>query len=293
MEFPYLLTTLLLLASYLITTHFLRRSSNLPPTVFPSLTIIGHLYLLKLPLYRTLAKLSAKHGPILRLQFGFRRVVVVSSPAAVEECLTTNDIVFANRPKMLFGKIIGVNYTSLIWSSYSDNWRNLRRIASIEILSNHRLNDFHSIRVEETRLLIRKLVSCFNSGSSQVTMKDAFYELTSNVMMRMISGKRYFGNDNLELEEEGKRFRELLDEMLLVAGTSNVADYLPVLSWLGVKGLEKKLIKLQEKRDVFFQRLIKQLRKSKGTEDVNKRKTMIEVLLSLQETEPEFETLCW
>ncbi|KAL9997315.1 putative oxidoreductase [Helianthus debilis subsp. tardiflorus] len=257
MEFPYLLTTLLLLASYIITTHFLRRSSNLPPTVFPSLPIIGHLYLLKLPLYRTLAKLSAKHGPILRLQFGFRRVVVVSSPAAVEECLTTNDIVFANRPKMLFGKIIGVNYTSLIWSSYSDNWRNLRRIASIEILSNHRLNDFHSIRVEETRLLIRKLVSCFNSGSSQVTMKDAFYELTSNVMMRMISGKRYFGNDNLELEEEGKRFRELLDEMLLVAGTSNVADYLPVLSWLGVKGLEKKLIKLQEKRDVFFQRLIK------------------------------------
>ncbi|MFS7910327.1 putative oxidoreductase [Helianthus anomalus] len=290
MEFPYLLTTLLLLASYLITTHFLRRSSNLPPTVFPSLPIIGHLYLLKLPLYQTLAKLSAKHGPILRLQFGFRRVAVVSSPAAVEECLTTNDIVFANRPKMLFGKIIGVNYTSLIWSSYSDNWRNLRRIASIEILSNHRLNEFHNVHVDETRLFIRKLLFGFNSGSSQVTMKVSFYELTLNVMMRMISGKRYFGNDNLELEEEGKRFRELLDEMLLVAGTSNVGDYLPVLSWLGVKGLEKKLIKLQEKRDVFFQGLIDQLRKSKGTEDVNKRKTMIELLLSLQETEPEYYT---
>ncbi|KAF5817584.1 putative oxidoreductase [Helianthus annuus] len=291
MEIPYLLTTTLLLL--LFTTLYLllrRRSSTLPPTIFPSLPIIGHLYLLKPPLYRTLAKLSAKHGPILRLQLGFRRVLIVSSPSAAEECFTRNDIVFANRPKMLFGKIIGVNYTSLAWSPYGDNWRNLRRIASIEILSIHRLNEFHDIRVEETRLLIQKLLSACNSGSSQVTMKFSFYELTLNVMMRMISGKRYFGGDNPELEEEGKRFRDMLDETFVLAGASNVGDYLPVLSWLGVKGLEKKLIKLQEKRDVFFQGLIDQLRKSKGTEDVNKRKTMIELLLSLQETEPEYYT---
>ncbi|KAL9997313.1 putative oxidoreductase [Helianthus debilis subsp. tardiflorus] len=292
MEFPILLTTLLLLASYLLTTHLhLRsRSSTLPPTVFPSLPIIGHLYLLKPRLYRTLAKLSAKHGPIFRLQLGFRRVLVVSSPSAAEECLAKNDIIFANRPKMLYGKIIGVNYTNLVWSPYNDNWRNLRRIATIEILSIHRLNEFHHIRVEETRLLIRKLLFGFNSGSSQVTMTSAFYELTLNVMMRMISGKRYFGDDNLELEEEGNQFREIVGETLVLGGASNLGDYLPVLSWLGVKGLEKKLIKLQEKRDVFFQGLIDQLRKSKGTEDVNKRKTMIELLLSLQETEPEYYT---
>ncbi|KAI3763019.1 hypothetical protein L1987_53466 [Smallanthus sonchifolius] len=286
MEYHYILISLLLLASYLITSHLRRKPSNLPPTVFPSLPIIGHLYLLKPPLYRTLAKISAKHGPILNLKLGFRRVLVISSPAAAEECFTKNDIVFANRPKMLFGKIIGVNYTSLAWSPYGDNWRNLRRIASIEILSIHRLNEFHDIRVEETRLLIRKLLS----NSSPVTVKFAFYELTLNVMMRMISGKRYFGGDDPELEEEGKRFRRMLDETFVLAGASNVGDYLPVLSWLGVKGLEKKLVKLQEKRDVFFQGLIEQLRKSKGTVGVNKRKTMIELLLSLQETEPEYYT---
>ncbi|KAI3807148.1 hypothetical protein L1987_23072 [Smallanthus sonchifolius] len=287
MEFHYILISLLLLlASYLFTFHLRRKPSNLPPTVFPSLPIIGHLYLLKPPLYRTLAKISAKHGPNLNLKLGYRRVLVISSAAAAEECFTKNDIVFANRPKMLFGKIIGANYTSLAWSPYGDNWRNLRRIASIEILSIHRLNEFHDIRVEETRLLIQKLLS----NSSPVTVKFAFYELTLNVMMRMISGKRYFGGDDPELEEEGKRFRRMLDETFVLAGASNVGDYLPVLSWLGVKGLEKKLVKLQEKRDVFFQGLIEQLRKSKGTEGVNKRKTMIELLLSLQETEPEYYT---
>ncbi|KAI3513045.1 hypothetical protein L1887_20370 [Cichorium endivia] len=287
MEVHYLYVSfLLIIASYLFTSLFRRKFSNLPPTVFPSLPVIGHLYLLKPPLYRSLAKISAKYGPIVRLQLGFRRVVLVSSPSAVEECFTKNDVILANRPRMLFGKIIGVNYTSLAWAPYGDNWRNLRRIASIEILSIHRLNEFHDVRAEEGRLLIRKLAS----SSSPVTMKFVFYELTLNVMMRMIAGKRYFGSDNPKLEEEGKRFREMLQETFILAGASNVGDYLPILSWLGVKGLEKRLIALQEKRDVFFQGIIDELRKSKESETGNKKKTMIEVLLSLQESEPEYYT---
>ncbi|XP_023741032.2 cytochrome P450 81Q32 [Lactuca sativa] len=288
MEVSYLYVSfLLLLGSYLFTSLFRRKFSNLPPTVFPSLPVIGHLYLLKPPLYRTLAKISDKYGPIVRLQLGFRPVVVISSPSLVEECFTKNDVILANRPRMLFGKIIGVNYTSLAWAPYGDNWRNLRRIASIEILSIHRLNEFHDIRAEEGRSLIRKLAS----SSSPVTMKNLFYELTLNVMMRMIAGKRYFGGDNPVLEQEGIRFREMLHETFILAGASNVGDYLPILSWFGVKGLEKRLIALQEKRDVFFQGIIDELRKSKGSDQTgNKRKTMIEVLLSLQESDPEYYT---
>ncbi|KAD4585701.1 hypothetical protein E3N88_23302 [Mikania micrantha] len=256
MEVSYLyISIILVVSSYLFTTLVRRRSANLPPTVFPSIPIIGHLYLLKPPLYRTLAKISAKHGPILQLQLGFRHVLVISSPSAAEECFTKNDIVFANRPKMLYRKIIGVKYTSLAWSSYGDNRRILRRIASIEILSIHRMNEFHHIRVDENKLLIGKL----RSSSSPVAVKSLFSE-------------------------------DIVNETTVLAGASNVGDYLPVLGWLGTKSLEKKLIALQEKRDVFFQGLIEQLRKSRGTEVGNGRKTMIEMLLSLQESEPEYYT---
>ncbi|KAJ0795311.1 putative isoflavone 2'-hydroxylase [Helianthus annuus] len=318
MEVPYLYISLfLLLASYLFTTHFRSKSANLPPTVFPVLPIIGHLYLLKLPLYRTLAKISTKYGPVLLLRFGFRRVLLISSPSAAEECFTTNDIIFANRPRLLFGKIIGNNYTSFGWASYGEHWRNLRRIASLEILSTRRINEFYDARVDEGRLLIRKLMS--NSSptrgifcrryefififiteasyiiyklirySSTVNLRSVFYELTLNMMMKMISGKRYFGGDIPALEEEGERFREMMDETFLLSGAANVGDYLPVCSWLGVKRLEKKLIVLQEKLDSFFQRLIEQLRTSKE-EMKNTKKTMIEVLLSLQESDPEYYT---
>ncbi|MFS7951699.1 putative cytochrome P450 [Helianthus anomalus] len=89
----YISLPLLLLASYL----FRRKSSNHPPTVFPTLPIIGHLYLLKPHVYRTLAKLSTKYGPVLLLRLGFRRVLLISSPSAAEECFTKNDIIFLRR----------------------------------------------------------------------------------------------------------------------------------------------------------------------------------------------------
>ncbi|KAI3684654.1 hypothetical protein L6452_33879 [Arctium lappa] len=164
---------------------------------------------------------------------------------------------------MLYGKIMGDNYTSITWTSYSHQWRNLRRIASIELLSLHHLNELHGIRVDEGRLMIHKLLL---TNSSLVNMKSVFYELMLNVMMRMITGKRYFNGDISDVEEEGKRLKNILDEMFLSSSASNVVDYLLSL------------------------RLINQLKQVKGVEVENKKKTMIEVLLSLQRSDPEYYT---
>ncbi|KAK1433449.1 hypothetical protein QVD17_10359 [Tagetes erecta] len=242
---------LLLVVAYLYTAHFRHRTTNLPPTISPTFPIIGHLYLLKKPLHRTLATISSKHGPILLLRFGSRKVLLVTSATISEECFTKNDIVFANRPRLLAGKILGSNNTSFGWAPYGDHWRNLRRISTVEILSTHRLNEFHEIRVDEGRLLVDKLILMC---SSTVNLSSMFNEMTLNVLMRMISGKRYFGGD-MEEEEEGKRFREIVKETFMVSGASNLGDYLPVLRWLGVDGLEKKMIVLQKKKRFVYARI--------------------------------------
>ncbi|KAD4888578.1 hypothetical protein E3N88_20651 [Mikania micrantha] len=289
MDYYSLFITLALLVAgrILFTTHFRRNSANLPPTIFPTLPIIGHLHLLKNPFYRTLAAISAKHGPILLLRFGSRRVLLVTSPTAAEECLAKNDILFANRPRLLAGKILGSNYSNLGWSPYGDHWRNLRRISTLELLSSNRLNEFHDIRADEGRLMIHKIISVC---SSPVNLTLIFHEMTLNMIMRMISGKRYFGG---EMEEEGQRFKEMVKEMFKVSGASNLGDHLPFLRWLGMRGLEKKMIVLQEKSDSFIQELIDQIRKLKGNNDNNKEKkknTMIEVLLQLKEDDPQYYT---
>ncbi|KAI7754688.1 hypothetical protein M8C21_005307, partial [Ambrosia artemisiifolia] len=290
----YLLIILTLLITFLfIGAHLRGHPKSLPPSVFPTLPVIGHLYLLKKPLHRTLATISSKHGPILFLKFGTRRVLLLSSPTAAEECFTKNDVVFANRPRFLAAKILGYNYTSFGWAPYGDHWRNLRRISTVEILSSNRLNEFYNIRADEGRLLVQKLTSTCACACA-VNLSLVFHEMTLNMMMRMISGKRFFGG---KMEEEGRRFKEIVKESFLVSGASNLGDYLPVLRWLGGDGLEKKMVVLQRKRDLFMQGLVDQLRKGimeeKGNDDNNKKikkNTMIEVLLQLQEADPEYYT---
>ncbi|XP_043714420.1 cytochrome P450 81Q32-like [Telopea speciosissima] len=285
---------LLFLALFFISRHLLKKRKNLPTSGPLCLPIIGHLYLLKNPLHRTLAQISARYGPIILLRFGSRRVLLVSSPSVAEECFTTNDIVFANRPRLLVGKYLGYNYTMVGWAPYGDHWRNLRRIITLRIFSSTRLQMFSNVRINEVRSLLRRLADTGDSFKT-VDMKSMFFELTLNVMMMIIAGKRYYGDGVRDLEK-ARRFREIVKETFAVSGVSNVGDFLPVLRWVGgFKGLEKKLVNLQGKRTGFMKELIEEHRmvrthRTQSKEEKTKTKTIIDVLLSLREAEPEYYT---
>jgi len=273
------------LALYIITRHFLNKIRNFPPSPFPSLPIIGHLYLLKKPIYRTLSKISSKHGPVILLQLGSRRQLVVSSPSIAEECFTKNDVVFANRPGYLIAKHLAYNTTGLLWAPYGDYWRNLRRIVSIEVLSAYRLQMLSSIRLEEVKSMICVL---FRNQNQIVDMKTVFFELTLNIMMRMIAGKRYYGEDVSDVEE-AKRFRAIHAETLLLGGKTIIGDYVP---WIKSKKMLKRVIECHLKSDSFMQYLIEEQRRKILETDCcgEKKRNLIQVLLSLQENEPGYYT---
>ncbi|KAJ6320972.1 hypothetical protein OIU78_016214 [Salix suchowensis] len=273
------------LALYIITRQFLDKIKNFPPAPFPSLPIIGHLYLLKKPIYRTLSKISSKHGPVILLQLGSRRQLVVSSPSIAEECFTKNDVVFANRPRLLVAKHLAYNHTSLAWAPYGDHWRNLRKIVSIEVLSAYRLQMLSSIRLEEVKAMICGL---FRKQNQLLDMKTVFFELTLNIMMQMIAGKRYYG-ENVSDAAEAKRFRGIHAETFLLSGQTIIGDYIP---WIKSKKMEKRLIECHIKRDSFMQYLIEEQRGKILETDccVEKKKNLIQVLLSLQQNEPEYYT---
>lgn len=277
---------------YFLSNHFIKKFQNLPNRPL-SLPIIGHLYLIKKPLHRNLAQISQKYGPILFLNFGSRLVVVVSSPAAVEECFTKNDVVLANRPRFLAGKYLGQNYTSLVWASYGQHWRNLRRIATVEILSKTRIQNLTHIRNEEVHSLINRILlkgsESDDLGFYKVDMKSAFFETTLNILMRMIAGKRYYGID-FEENEEATRFKEIVTETFQVSGATNMVDFLPFLKWTGLNKTERKMKVLQEKRDKLMQEMIEEHRRIRMGSDELSQSTMIDVLLSLQENDPGYYT---
>lgn len=255
----------------------------MPPSP-PSIPIIGHLHLTKNPLHRSLQHLSNHYGPILTIFYGSRPVIVISSPSAVKECFTKNDITFANRPFSLVGKHLHYNDTTLGAASYGQHWRNLRRFTALQIFSTNRLNAFLSIRQDETKLLVKQLFNVSRESSVKVEMKSRLSELSFNIIMRMVAGKRYYGVEVKDMEE-AKQFRKMIRELFDLSEASNPVEVLPILR-LVFPNVEKRMITLQKKMDSFLQHLIDESRhKIEG-----RAHTMVDTMLSLQESEPEYYT---
>lgn len=209
----------------LLGLKLLRRSRSpkkLPPSPF-SLPFIGHLRHLKKPLHRTFLGLSQRYGPVVSLQFGSWPVVVVSSLPAAEECFTKNDIVLANRARLLAGEYLAYNCTTIPTSSYGDHWRNLRRIGAIEIFSSHRLDVFSELRKDEVNRLLRRLSRNAVEDFARVEPRSLLVDMTFNVMMRMIARKRYYGEDAPDVEE-ARQFREIIRDLTKCASASYPGD---------------------------------------------------------------------
>ncbi|CAN8328311.1 unnamed protein product [Cochlearia groenlandica] len=263
------------------------RKLNLPPCPVYTLPVIGHLHLLKNPIHKTLLSISRslKDTPIFHLRLGNRLVYVISSRSIAEECFTLNDVVLANRPELIMGKHVAYNSSIMIAASYGDHWRNLRRVAAVEILSSHRINTFMSIRKDEIRRLITHLSTDSLHGFVEVEMKTLLGNLSFNNIIMMIAGKRYYGGGLTERNDEAKVVRQLISEVVVGSGAGNLADYLPIIGW--INGFEKHTKNLGQRFDAFLQRLVDEKREEKEKE---KGQTLIHHLLSLQETQPDYYT---
>nr|AVX32606.1 cytochrome P450 VoCYP81Q5 [Valeriana officinalis] len=130
--------------------------------------------------------------------------------------------------------------------------------------------------------MLRKLYDGGES-SSKVELKTTLSELTFNIILRMIAGKRYFGEDVKE-NEEAVRFRSLIKEIVKYGGASNPGDFLPILGWFDYGGFQKNLTRIGKQMDGLLQGLIEEHRREKN------KNTMVDHLLSLQESEPEYYT---
>lgn len=98
----------------------------------------------------------------------------------------------------------------------------------------------------------------------------------------------------MENSKEAKILEEIATETSKMAFETNVVDFLPFMRWFGFKDVEKKLIAIHDKRDKFMQNVIEDNRRLMENHNASpgetNKKTMVEVLLDLQRSEPEYYT---
>ncbi|PKI58832.1 hypothetical protein CRG98_020822 [Punica granatum] len=157
--------------------------------------LLGHLSLLGSDalLHRVFGAMADCYGPAFSIQLGARQTLVISSWELVKECFTTNDRAFATRPRSLAVKLMGYDHAMLGFAPYGTYWRDMRKLAVVELLSNHRLEQLRPVWETEINLFLRDLYKLWVKNGHcpvQVEMKERIGDLTMNIGVWTIAGRR-------------------------------------------------------------------------------------------------------
>ncbi|KAM7280017.1 hypothetical protein ACFE04_007151 [Oxalis oulophora] len=274
--------------TFLIYNSFVRRKhgSKTPPQPAGAWPILGHLPLLAggdQLLYRTLGTMADKYGSPFSLQLGSRRAIVVSSWEVAKECFTVNDKALASRPTTVAAKHMGYNYAVFGFAPYSSFWREMRKISTLELLSNRRLDMLKHVRISEVEMGIKELYRSSVENVSRpvvVELKRWLEDLTLNMIVRMVAGKRFEEDD-----DESRRCQVAINQFFHLIGIFVLGDALPFLGWLDFQGHEKAMKKTAKELDCILGNWIKEHRERRISEGVNSgtEQDFIDVMLSLQE----------
>jgi hypothetical protein len=103
------------------------------------LPVLDHLHHLAgdLP-HRDMRDIARRHGPLVLLRLGGLPVVVFASVEAMQEVMVSRDVDFATRPSTRTVRLaIPEGANRIIFAPYGDEWRNIRKICTVELLSTH------------------------------------------------------------------------------------------------------------------------------------------------------------
>jgi len=253
-----------------------KKANNLPPGPI-GLPILGSLNKLGANPHRDLHQLAQKYGPVMFLRLGFVPTVVVSSPQAAELFLKTHDLVFASRPRYQAQKFVSWGQRNLGFAEYGSYWRNMRKMCTLELLSQTKINSFRSMREEELDLLIKLLREAAKDGAA-VDFSAKVSKLSADMACRMILGKKYMDQD---LDEKG--FKAVMQEALHLVAIPNMGDYIPYIAALDLQGLTRRLKVVHNIFDDFFEKIIDEHMESEQGEE--KTKDFVDVMLGFYGTE--------
>ncbi|KAI3688918.1 hypothetical protein L2E82_46852 [Cichorium intybus] len=257
------------------------------PEASGSWPIIGHMHLLagsQVP-YKLLGSMADKLGPMFTIKLGVHRVLVVNNAEIAKECLTTNDKVFASRPKAMATELMGYNYANFSVAPYGSYWRDIRKMIVQELGSQHGLQMLSHIRTSELKSSIRDLHKDWmaNKGSSEtikVDMSQWFGNLILNVSVRVIFGNwNSFPSGKQKEDELKKNLRRSVE----LFGAFVPSDAIPALKWLDIGGYAKEMKQTAKVLDASIEELLKESRKKmNSTEQVEeeKGKVFMDALLS-------------
>ncbi|MCD7465387.1 hypothetical protein HAX54_001207 [Datura stramonium] len=249
--------------------------------------------------------MADKYGPIFQLQLGSHPALVISSWEMVKDCFTgANEKIFASRPNMALAKYLGYNGAMFALAPYGPYWRDIRKMVTLELLTHSRLEKLKHVRTSEVNYCIKELYSsnCISNSNgipAQVNLSSWFENITFNIIIRMLAGKRFSSSVNekntSECAEE-MHFKESIKKVLFLGGTFVFSDAIPSLEWMDIGGHISAMKQTRKEVDSVFDRWLKEhIQKRKESHIIDStadQSDFIDILI-MTASESTAETLIW
>ncbi|KAI9118454.1 hypothetical protein K1719_010786 [Acacia pycnantha] len=232
-----------------------RPRPHLPPG--PSgLPLIGNLH--QLPnsdQHRYLWRLSKQYGPLIFLRLGLKPTIVVSSAKIARQVMKTHDLVFSSRPSLLAQQKLSYNGLDMVFTPYSDYWREMRKLCALHLFSTRRIHSFRPIREDEVSRTIRRL-SQSAASHKVINLSETIMSFSGTLICKIAFGKGYELEDNKKGNENRSRFHGC---------STKLGPFVRVLlqiiyhGWDGLidsRGLHSRLDKTFKQLDMFYQQVI-------------------------------------
>ncbi|KAL1814935.1 hypothetical protein ACET3Z_017509 [Daucus carota] len=264
MEAVLFITITLLLLVLLKYTSYKRKKSNRSPPGPRGLPLIGNMHQFdssNTHLY--FYQLSQKYGPLVSLQLGSVRTLVVSSASIAKEVFKNHDLCFSSRPALVGTQKLSYKGLDLAFSPYSDYWRNMRKLCTNHLFSVKRSQSFYPIREDEVSRMVKTIRkrAADSADFNVVNMTKTVMTVASSIIFRTAFGKRYNDDDEDDVGYDNKMSRQihwLLSETQASFASFFLKDYFPLVGCFvdTLCGSWTRLDKSFYGLDAFYQQLI-------------------------------------
>ncbi|XP_021848339.1 cytochrome P450 76AD1-like [Spinacia oleracea] len=279
-------TTLVIILSimfvcfHLLKSFFTTPSSHkLPPGPKP-IPIFGNIFYLGEKPHRSFANLAKIHGPLISLKLGSVTTIVVSSSYVAEEMFLKHDRAFANRTIPDSIRACDHDKLSMSWLPISLNWRNLRKISSVQLLSNQRLDASQAHRQAQVEQLLAYVQDCSIKGIP-VDIGRAAFTTSLNLLSNTFFSVELASHESSASQE----FKQLMWNIMEEIGKPNYADYFPILAYVDPFGVRRRLAAYFDQLIDVFQDIIKERQKIRLKNGSSAKQTndILDTLLNLHD----------
>ncbi|KAE8768173.1 Premnaspirodiene oxygenase [Hordeum vulgare] len=270
-------------ALYLVVGVFRSRRRSAGEQRFPpgpwALPVIGHLHHLagsSVPPHHAMRDLARRYGPLMLLKFCQLPVLVATSPDAAREIMKTHDVAFASRPLSPTMQLFLRGSEGLVFAPYGDGWRQLRKICTLELLSNRRVHSFRAVRAEVLGRLLRSVASSA-SASASVNLTRGLASFVADSSVQAMIGR-------LRSDDRDTLFTLLREGFKVVPGMT-LPDLFPTSRLAMLLSRVPARIDHRNKRMAAFMDSVIQQHREKRSADGGEEHTedLLDVLLRLQD----------